>query len=84
MRRITSYYFPWHYYVLHFAPLFGHEFTITTYYYNTSLLHCVNYYVLLYITTNLLRITFLGNLQKLEIPIQVLPRLSLTATILDG
>ena len=60
--RITSYYYHWHYYELHFASLFSHECNITTYYYNTPLLHSVNYYVLLPLLP-LLRITFQGNLQ---------------------
>jgi hypothetical protein len=62
MGRITSHYYLWYYYVLHFASLFSHQFTMTTYYYEMSLLHCVNYYVLLPLLP-LLRITFLVNLQ---------------------
>ena len=62
MRRITSYYYHLHYYVLHYASVFSHECNITTYYYNTPLLHSMNYYVLLPLLP-LLRITFRGNLQ---------------------
>jgi hypothetical protein len=59
---ITSYYYHRHYYILRFASVFSHECNITTYYYNTPLLHSMNYYVLLPLLP-LLRITFRGNLQ---------------------
>ena len=59
---ITSYYYHRHYYILRFASVFSHESNITTYYYNTPLLHSMNYYVLLPLLP-LLRITFRGNLE---------------------